>query len=134
MASSTSFSPQLSSDTRSRKNTLSSTGSWIENHDPFGMGTATLLPLPLRNSPVSGKEPMIRVWENIQPEIIRLLNKRKMNFSTLKLVYRKLPGMPSPKALTILVSSIAEGNDKWVLFIDNLLFLLLNIIINGLDN
>lgn len=62
---------------------------------------------------------MIRVWENIRPEILRLLNKRKINFSTLKLV-------PPPKALTILVSSIAEGNDKWVLFIDDLLSLLLN--------
>lgn len=132
MASSTAFSPQLSSDTPSRENTLSSTGSWIETHDPFRMGTATLLPLPLRNSPVSGKEPMIRVWEIIRPEIIRLLNNREMNFSTLKLMHRKLPGMPSPKALTIMVSSIAEGNDKWVLFIDDLLSLLLNIGITDL--
>lgn len=52
---------------------------------------------------------------------------RKVNFSTLKLVHRQLPGMPPPKVLTILVSSIAEGNDKWILFIDDLLSLLLNI-------
>ena len=127
MASSTAFSLPLKSDGRSSENTLSSTGSWIETHDPFRMGTAKLLPLPLRNSPVSGNEPMIRVWENIRPEILRLLEKRKMNFSTLKLVHRQLPGMQPPKALTILVSSIAEANDKWVLFIDDLLSLLLNV-------
>lgn len=126
MSSITDFGPQLRSDTSSSENMLSSTGSWIEAHDPFRMGTAKLLPLPLRNSPVSVNEPMIRVWENIRPEIHQLLKMRKVNFSTLRLVHRQLPGMPPPKVLTILVSSIAEGNDKWVLFIDDLLSLLLN--------
>ena len=94
------------------------------------MGTATLLPLPLRNSPVSGAGPVIGIWANIRPEILRLLAKRKMNFTTFSLVHRQLPGTQPSKTLTVLVSSIAEGNDKWVLFIDDVLSLLLNIGIN----
>lgn len=130
MASITAFGPQSGSDTRSSENTLSSTGSWIETHDPFRMGTATLLPLPLRNSPVSENEPMIGVWANIRPEILRLLTERKIVLTTLMLVHRQLPGTQPPKTLTVLVSSIAERNDKWILFIDDLLSLLLNIGIN----
>ncbi|MCJ1344585.1 hypothetical protein MMC31_002788 [Peltigera leucophlebia] len=129
MASSTAFSPKSRSD-RSSENTLSSTGSWIETQDPFRMGTATLLALPLRNSPVSGNDPMKGVWTNIRPEILTLLAKRKIAFTTLTLVHRHLPGTPPPKTYTVLVSSVAEGNDNWVLFIDDLLSLLLNIGIN----
>lgn len=129
MASSTGFSPKSGSD-RSSENTLSSTGSWIEVQDPFRMGTATLLALPLRNSPVSGNDPMKGVWTNIRPEILTLLAKRKIDFTTLTLVHRHLPGTPPPKTFTVLVSSVAEGNDNWVLFIDDLLSLLLNIGIN----
>lgn len=126
-----SFSPQSGSNTRSRENTLSSTGSWIEAHDPFRMGTATLFGLPLRNSPISGNEPMIGFWENFRPGILRLLAKRKIVFTTLMLVHRNLPGTLPPRTLTVLVSSVAEGNDKWGLFIDDLLSSLLN---NGIND
>lgn len=125
MASSKSFIPQLRLDTRASQNTLLSTGFWIETHDLFCIGTATLLPLPLWNSASSGNNPLIGVWENIRPEIFQLPKKRKMSFSTLKLMHRKLLGKKPPKALTILISSIAKTNDKWVLFIDDLLSLLL---------
>lgn len=130
MPSSTAFSPQTRS-TGSSENTLSSNGSWIETHDRFRMGTATLLPLPLRNSPVSGDGPVARIWENIRPEILRLLTNRKIHTATLALVHRQLPGTEPPTTVTILVKSIAEKNDKWVLFIDDALSLLFNI---GIDD
>lgn len=91
------------------------------------MGTATLLPLPLRNSPVSGDGDVARIWENIRPEMLRLLTNRKILFATLALVHRQLPGTEPPKTVTILVKSIAEKNDKWPLFIDDALSLLVNI-------
>lgn len=126
MASSTAFSPQAGSASSS-ETTLSSNGSWIETHDHFRMATATLLPLPLRNSPVSGDGPVARIWENIRPEILRLLTNRKILFATLALVHRQLPGTEPPKTVTILVKSIAEKNDKWLFFIEDALSLLVNI-------
>lgn len=126
MASSTAFSPQAGS-TNSSKNTFSSNGSWIETHDPFCMGTATLLPLSLRNSSVSGDGPVARIWENIQPEIFWLLTNKKIHSIILALVHRQLPGTELPRTVTILVKSIAEKNDKWLLFINDALSLLFNL-------
>lgn len=102
-------------------NTVSSTESAIDNHDKYRMGApGTLLPLPLENSPIVIEDALTRAWVHIRLEVIKLLQKREIEFQNMSIVHRHLPNTTPDKVKTLLVTATASNSsDSWILFLDD---------------
>lgn len=102
-------------------NTVSSTESAIDNHDKYRMGApGTLLPLPLENSPIVIEDALTRAWVHVRLEVIKLLQKREIEFQSMSIVHRHLPNTTPDQVKTLLVTAPASNSsDPWVLFLDD---------------
>lgn len=102
-------------------NTVSSAESGIDSYDKYRMGTpGILLPLPLENSPIVIEDALTRSWVHIRLEVIKLLQKREVDFQSISIVHRHLPNTTPDKMRTLLVVATAgNSSDALVFFLDD---------------